>query len=386
MKSFLYEVAAEYYKNYGNTLHEFTFVFPNRRAGIFFQHHLSKVAQEPIFSPEITTINSCFIEASGLDKADRLSMLFKLFRIYKKITQSPENFDKFVFWGEIILADFNEVDKYRVNAEQLFNNLKELKELSDYEEIFSEEQKAAIEQFWINFYPTPGSKYREKFLQTWEVLFPLYENFKLELLKENIGYEGMITRRVVDELENSNKITWFDDKKFVFIGFNALNPCEKALMRILNKRQQADFYWDYGAETLRDKDNPASSFYRQNTDEFQSKFNIYHASKQNNKQEKKQVELYRISSSIGQAKLVYHLLNNLYTEEKKNKDYLKTAVVVPNESLMLPTIYSIPKQIKKINVTMGFPLKLTSIAGLMDHIFELHKRKTGERKNDVLSS
>ena len=141
MEPFLYRIANQYYKRYQNTLHDFTFVFPNRRAGIFFQHHLSKIAENPVFSPHITTIDSCFMEASGLQTADRLNMLFQLYRIYKRISNSAESFDEFVYWGEIILADFNEVDKYRVDARQLFTNLKELKELSDYEDIFSEEQK-----------------------------------------------------------------------------------------------------------------------------------------------------------------------------------------------------------------------------------------------------
>lgn len=372
MEPFLYRIANQYYKHYQNTLHEFTFVFPNRRAGIFFQHHLSKIAENPVFSPQITTIDSCFMEASGLQTADRLNMLFQLYRIYKRISHSAESFDEFVYWGEIILADFNEVDKYRVDARQLFTNLKELKELSDYEDVFSEEQKQAIEQFWGNFYPTIKSNSQVEFLQTWEVLFPLYQEFKTELLKDNLGYEGMIARNVIDNLKNGDEIAWFDNKQFVFIGFNALNPCEKELMNILQKRNQADFYWDYEADALQNKDNPASQFFRANTEQFKSKFDI---SLEIQIPENKHIELYRIPSSIGQAKQIYQILDTLYPEKNQEKDYLKTAVVIPNEKLMLPIIYSIPEKIDKINVTMGYPLQITSIAGLMDHIFELHRRK-----------
>ena len=182
----------------------------------------------------------------------------------------------------------------------------------------------------------------------------------------------MIFRDVIEKLTDNSKIQWFENKQFVFIGFNALNPCEKTLMSVLQKRHQADFYWDYEAAELRDNNNPASLFFVENTRLFPSKFVIEPATELLNE---KKIELLSIPSAIGQVKQIYHTLQNLHPGDSDEKSFLKTAVVLPDENLLLPLLYSIPSSITKINVTMGYPMNLTPVAGLMDHIFELHKRK-----------
>ena len=371
MNSFLYRIATAYYRNHPKNLNTFTFVFPNRRAGLFFQQYLSEIACIPLFSPEIITIDSSFLHASGLQLADKLSMLFRLYRIYQSISRSEESFDAFVFWGETLLSDFNEVDKYRVDAKQLFTNITELKEIDQLFNDFTENQIQAIRQFWLNFEPVTRNKSQEHFRTTWEILYPVYAKFKQELLEEQTGYEGMIARYVTEKLTQNESVPWFENKKFVFIGFNALNPCEKALMLALQKRNQADFYWDYEANELRDKDNPASLFYKENTLRFQSKYEIL---PETEKLEDKQIELINIPSAIGQTKQVYQILKDLYPDDQRHT-YLKTAVIIPDENLLLPMLHAVPDNIAKINVTMGYPLYLTPVAGLIDHIFELHKRK-----------
>lgn len=371
MNSFLYRIATAYYHNHRHDLNTFTFVFPNRRAGLFFQQYLAEITDIPLFSPEITTIDNCFVQASGLQLADRLSMLFRLYRIYQSIGHAEESFDAFVFWGETLLSDFNEVDKYRVDAKQLFTNITELKEIDQLFDVFSEKQIEAIRHFWQHFEPVANSKAREHFMATWEILYPVYAQFRKELLEENTGYEGMIARHVTEKLVQNESVEWFDHKKFVFIGFNALNPCEKALMSTLQKRNQADFYWDYEANELRDPENPASLFYKENTLRFQSEYEIPSVTE---RLEEKAFELTEIPSNIGQAKQIYHILKDLYPEAHA-QSYLKTAVIIPDENLLLPVLHSIPDTIAKINVTMGYPLQLTPVAGLIDHIFELHKRK-----------
>lgn len=372
MNSFLYRVAALFYKNLENKINTYTFVFPNRRAGIFFQKYLSQMAEKPIFSPEIVTIDECFFAASELQTADRLSMLFSLYNIYKELSNTEENFDSFVFWGETLLSDFNEVDKYLVNAQQLFTNITELKEIDKLFNIFSESQIEAIHEFWKSFVPVNESRSQQDFLATWEILFPLYEKFKTKLRIENSGYEGMIFRDVIEKLISNSNVLWFENKQFVFIGFNALNPCEKTLMSVLQKRDQADFYWDYEAAELRDNNNPASLFYLENTKIFPSKFQITPETGSFNE---KKIELLSIPSAIGQVKQIYNTLQKIYPENTDEKAFLKTAVVLPDENLLLPLLYSISSNITKINITMGYPMNLTPVAGLMDHIFELHKRK-----------
>lgn len=371
MNSFLYRIAQTYYSEYKESISGFTFVFPNRRAGLFFQKYISEIAQKPIFSPEILTINECFSMASSWQTADKLSNLFKLYRIYKELSGSDETFDSFVFWGEMLLSDFEDVDKYRVDAKQLFTNITELKQIDQLFNIFSEKQVEAIRQFWSNFVPVTEGKSQEDFIATWKILLQVYNQFRAELIAENTATEGMICRNVADRLIAKEDIPEFISKQFVFVGFNALNPCERTLMAELQKRGQADFYWDYDAAELRDADNQASRFYAENIHIFPSKYSIG-AFVESLKD--KEIELIAVPSAVGQAKQTYSILNNLFPPEVPNQSWIKTAVVLPDESLLVPLLHSLPAQVEKVNVTMGFPLKSTPVSGLIEHIFELQKR------------
>src|SRR5665647_773182 len=371
MNSFLYRIAQTFYSHHQSGISDFTFVFPNRRAGLFFQRYISEIAQKPIFSPEIVTINECFSAASVWQSADRLSMLFRLYRIYKELSKNNETFDTFVFWGEMLLSDFEDIDKYRVDARQLFTNITELKQIDQLFNVFSERQVEAIRQFWSNFVPVVEGKSQEDFISTWKILLSVYEQFRAELIAENTASEGMICRNVVDRLRNKESIQEFENKQFVFIGFNALNPCERILFAELQKRNQADFYWDYAAAELRDSDNQASLFYAENIHIFPSKYSIDTAEES---LLEKEIELIAVPSAVGQAKQTYAILNQLFPADIPNQSWIKTAVVLPDESLLVPLLHSLPAQIEKVNVTMGFPLNSTPVSGLIDHIFELQRR------------
>jgi hypothetical protein len=378
MNSFLYRVAQIYYSEHKESISNFSFVFPNRRAGLFFQHYLSRIAAKPIFSPEILTINECFSMASKWQTADRFSNLFLLYQIYCEQSKSDETFDTFVFWGEMLLSDFDEVDKYLVDARQLFTNITELKEIDKLFIEFSENQLKAIQQFWKSFKPIKEGKTQKNFIATWQILFPVYEQFREALISENTATEGMICRDLADRLKAGKNIPEFEGKQFVFVGFNALNPCEKTLMKELQKRNQADFYWDYDAAELRDTDNQASRFYSVNIHTFPSKYSLEPIVESLNE---KRIELIAVPSAIGQTKQVYKILDHLYppklattNSQLPTADWINTAVVLPHESLLIPLLHSIPSQIEKVNVTMGFPLSFTSVSGLIDHIFELQHR------------
>jgi Fe-S-cluster formation regulator IscX/YfhJ len=388
MNSFLYRIAQTYYSARKESISDLTFVFPNRRAGLFFQRYISEIAAIPIFSPEILTINECFSMASQWQTADRLSNLFRLYRIYIEQSGSDETFDSFVFWGEMLLSDFDDVDKYRVDARQLFTNITELKQIDQLFNVFSEKQVEAIRQFWSNFVPVTEGKSQEDFIATWKILLPIYEQFRSELIAENTATEGMICRDVSDRLKTKKSMPEFENKQFVFVGFNALNPCERTLMAELQKRDQADFYWDYDAAELRDADNQASRFYAGNIHIFPSKYAIEPLVES---LQDKEIELIAVPSAVGQTKQVYSILNQLYPTENENKDedksrlvptnyqlpttnWINTAVVLPDESLLVPLLHSLPAQIGKVNVTMGFPLKSTPVSGLIEHIFELQRR------------
>jgi Fe-S-cluster formation regulator IscX/YfhJ len=371
MNSFLYRIAQIYYSQNKATISDYYFVFPNRRAGLFFQKYIAEIAQKPIFSPEILTINECFTLASKWQTADRLSNLFKLYGIYKQLSGSDESFDSFVFWGEMLLSDFEDVDKYLVDAKQLFTNITELKQIDQLFNVFSEKQVEAIRQFWSNFVPVTEGKSQEDFVATWKILLQVYQQFRTMLNAENTATEGMICRDVAERLRAKENIPEFAGKQFVFIGFNALNPCERTLMAEFQKRGQADFYWDYDAAELRDANNQASRFYAENIHIFPSKYKIEPFTESLNE---KDIELIAVPSAVGQTKQTYAILNRLFPPDNKEQSWIKTAVVLPDESLLVPLLHSLPAQIGKVNVTMGFPLKSTPISGLIEHIFELQKR------------
>src|ERR1035437_8443486 len=338
MNSFLYRIAQTYYSEFRESISDLTFVFPNRRAGLFFQRYISEIAAKPVFSPGILTINECFAAASQWQTADRLSNLFRLYRIYKEQSQRDETFDSFVFWGEMLLSDFEDVDKYRVDAKHVFTNITELKQIDQLFNVFSEKQVEAIRQFWSNFIPVTEGKTSEDFVATWKILLPVYEQFRAELIDKNTATEGMICRDVADRLRAKEAIPEFENKQFVFIGFNALNPCERTLFAELQRRGQADFYWDYDAVELRDSDNQASRFYAENIHLFPSKYPIETIVES---LQEKEIELISVPSAVGQAKQAYAILNKLFPPEVPNMSWIRTAVVLPDESLLVPLLHSL---------------------------------------------
>jgi hypothetical protein len=235
----------------------------------------------------------------------------------------------------MLLNDFDEVDKYLVDARQLFRNVTELNEIERLFNVLSDRQIAAIRQFWKNFIPVSEEKTKEQFIATWKVLHEVYTDFEVKLKSEGLGTEGMICREVAEKLKSKQEIKIWDSKQFVFVGFNALNPCERELMLALQNRLQADFYWDYESEQMRDTDNPASLFYAANTSVFPSKYFI---APQPEPLSSKNIKLVGIPSAVGMTKYVYSTLENLNNKKEKDATWMDTAVVLPDESLLLPLL------------------------------------------------
>ncbi|WP_029904563.1 PD-(D/E)XK nuclease family protein [Prevotella sp. 10(H)] len=371
MIPFLYNVAQAYYKAYGQDISRYTFVFPNRRAGIFFQHYLSQIVGKPIFSPEILTVTDLFEKLSPYKKADRIEMLFLLFDIYKKISSSAETFDEFVYWGEMLLNDFDDVDKYLVDAQQLFRNIRDLKEIDAGFGFLTESQIEAIRRFWSNFLPVGENDKKKDFLEMWEVLFQLYTLLREQLQSRGQAYEGMIFRDVVERV-------WKDEdyklpfEKIIFVGLNGHSKSEETLLRFIHKCGIADFYWDYSSPLVRDPNNKASFFIDRNKMLFPSQLSL---EPEELSIDLPIVEVVGIPSAVGQAKYVHTIIKSLLDEGQiTSSDHaMNTALVLPDENLLLPTLYSIPEEIDKINVTMGYSLMNSSVSGLMEQIFELQR-------------
>lgn len=368
MTPFLQQIASLFYQQYGAEVSRLAFVFPNRRTGLFFQKYLSEVADKPLFSPTILTINDLFVQLSGKQTADRISMLFMLYDIYVRHSGSTETFDEFLYWGEMLLNDFDDVDKYMADARMLFTNVTDLREIENDFSFLDAEQIAAIRTFWSSFYPKGDSPNQEEFLAVWKILYTLYNDLRDALAAEGRGYEGMIFREVVELMEQNNCCD-LPYTKVVFVGLNALSVAEECFLIQLQKQGIADFYWDYASDKVTDPNNKASYFVERNLKNFPSQYPLPAEEKVDT-----EIEVIGIPSGIGQAKQVYTLLNELCKEDEMSpEDALRTAIILPDEHLLIPVLNAIPEQIRRINVTMGYPLAGTPVASLMEYILALQK-------------
>ena len=371
MTPFLYRVAKRFYTLYGDSLHKHTFVFPNRRAGLFFQKYLAEIADKPLFSPQVITINEFIEQLSDYQLADKIELLVMLYDHFIALSKSEESFDDFVYWGEMLLSDFDDVDKYMVDAKQLFTNVTDLKSIDDHATYLTATQIAAIRQFWTNFMPYDSSDSKKKFMETWQVLFPLYTQFREELQNKDLAYQGMIYRDVAERAKNKETLN-LPDGEIVFVGLHALSTSEIKLLQYLKTNGNADFYWDYESPFVDDPSNKASVWVERNRTLFPSKQTI----ESPNFDHKINLEIMGIPSGVGQAKHATSILNRLIDDKKipNPSQAINTAVILPDEGLLLPVLYSVPESIGKINVTMGYSLTHSAISGLIKQLSDAQRK------------
>lgn len=268
----------------------------------------------------------------------------------------------------------DDIDKYMADARMLFTNVTDLREIENDFSFLSPEQIAAIRTFWSSFYPKGDTPNQEQFLAVWQILYALYTDLREALATEGKGYEGMIFREVVEQMEK-DECCDLPYTKVVFVGLNALSVAEERFLSGLQKRGIADFYWDYASPKVTDPDNKASYFVERNLRQFPSQLiENGQLTIDNEDDDKKKIEVIGIPSGIGQAKQVCSILNELCKEDEMSaEEALRTAVILPDEHLLIPVLNAIPEQIKRINVTMGYPLAGTPVASLMEYILALQK-------------
>ncbi len=375
MEAFLKTIARHYYKTYGQNIKECCFVFPNRRSSLYFNKYLAEVCDKPLFAPDSFTINDLFTLLSPLSQADTLGLIFTLYQNYSEISSTTETFDEFYNWGETLLSDFNDIDKYLVDAQQLFSNLLDLKSIDNSFDYLSPEQIAAIKHFWKDFDEKKFSGSRKSFLESWHYLAPLYTKFRDTLKTQNKGYEGMIYRSVIDDLK-LNQLKKPAYKRYVFIGLNALNQCEETLLRHYQNLGIADFHWDFFSDKLLDTQNKAGFFLRNNTKNFPQ-----HPTLAFTPCTQPLFESIAVPSNTGQTKIVQQLLKELNISEEQQLE--KTAVVLSDEQLMLPMLHALPENIQAYNITMGFPLKNTSVYAFFNQLLNLQKNVRSHDKQST---
>ena len=394
MATFIEEVASQLYDKYGDEVSSLTMVLPSKRARLFFAEALSKVALHPIWEPNYTSIDDLMCQLSALRKADRLRLIAELHKVYKEY--HDEDFDEFYHWGEVLLSDFDMIDKYQVDAAQLFTNISDLKDLDTYMGAdFTEEQLEMINRFWRTLAGDKSGAIdkdsaKGRFLNVWHSLGAIYESYRARLRSLGIGYTGMIYREAAERL-SEGKGELSGDEKYVFVGFNALSECEKRLLEYLQTAACAEFYWDYDRYYTDNKYQEAGMFIRENISKFPSTDRISN----NNFCNIKSVNVLSTSSNVAQCQCVVDILEKIASQNGGVLDK-ETAVVLTDENLLMPLLYALPEKFKVryemkdeklvptpiVNVTMGYPLRNTLAYSFVERLLELQKHaginKAGE--------
>ena len=387
MTTFIEEVALQLYDKYNVNVSSLTMVLPSKRARLFFAEALSNVAKMPIWEPTYTSMDELMCKFSELRKADKLRLVAELYEVYKTHFEEGkcEGFDEFYHWGEMLVSDFDMIDKYRIDASQLFTNISDLKELELDVTYFTAEQIDMINRFWRTLTGVSDKVIDEKsakgkFLKMWRMLGSIYEEYRTRLRNMGVGYTGMIYREAVGRLE----MTEFSDKeRYVFVGFNALSECEKFLLQHLKKVCSVEFYWDYDNYYAEDKYQEAGIFIRENLAMFGASEGISY----DNFRNIKSVNVFSTSSNVAQCQSVVDILEEIASKSKDGRIGKDTAVVLTDENMLMPLLYALPEKFKvrremvdgkevvksAVNVTMGYPLRNTLAYSFVERLLELQK-------------
>ncbi|WMN06089.1 PD-(D/E)XK nuclease family protein [Marivirga arenosa] len=372
--TFLEEVAQNIYHKYGENISDYTIIFPNRRASLFFNTALRKLINKPIWAPESISIEDFVKQQSEYAVPDQLSLVFTLHEVFQKHAPFKEDFEQFYFWGDMLVKDFNDVDHYMADAKPLFANLFEWKKLSDTD-FLTKEQLLLIEKFWRSFEAKPKEA-QEKFTRNWNILYPVYEDFRNKLLQHKQAYNGLLYRIYADKLLSGKERI---SDKLIFAGFNALTKTEEAIISEAVKNG-AEVFWDLDAyyASKENINQEAGNFFREYANH--SILGMTMPSDLPNKilENTPQINITEIKGNIAQTKFLGQLLlkQNLESPEK-------TVIILGDESLLFPVLYALPENIKKVNVTMGYPLRFASIYQLMNTC--LHLQKNSRTEKDEIS-
>lgn len=378
MTSFLQLVAHDLYTKIGNDLSRTAIVFPNKRASLFFNEHLAAETDHPLWSPAYVSISELFRQLSPLKLGDPIRLVCELYKVFREETKSEETLDDFYFWGELLISDFDDVDKNLVDADKLFTNLQDLKNIMDDYDFLDKEQEEAIQQFFQNFSIEKRTELKTKFISLWDKLGDIYRHYRTNLTNLGIAYEGMMYRNVMEQL-NTDQLHY---ERYVFVGFNVLNKVETEFFRRLQDADKALFYWDYDVfyTRLPHEQKPpytheAGEFILRNMKHFPNQLSesVFDALRK-----PKHVRFISAPTENAQARYLPEWVRDLKLEDKKLKEK-ENAIVLCNEALLLPVLHSIPSEVRNVNITMGFPLAQTPVYSFINSLVEM--QTTGYRND-----
>ena len=351
MATFIFDVLKDLQNNQAN-LSELTFILPSKRAGLFLKHQLNKVNGVTMFAPQIISIEEFVEDLSELKPVSNTELLFQFYDTYSHLTKNSEldTFEVFSKWAQILLQDFNEIDRYRIPQKNIFDYLSAIQDLNHW----------SVE--------VDKTEFVKNYLVFWKRLHSYYNHFTEQLLRKKLGYQGLIYREAVENLETY--IQNNDTKQHVFLGFNALNTCEEIIIQELLQNNLAKIYWDIDSVFFNKENHGAALFTKHHKVTWPYFKNNPFQWIANNYSEKKQINIYGIPKNIGQAKYIGSILKKL---KQDNQTLQNTAVVLGDENLLIPVLNSLPENSDALNITMGFPLKSIPLASLFEALFHLHK-------------
>lgn len=377
MKPFLKAVAEDIYQRFGNNLSRTAVIFPGKRAGLFFNQYLVECAGHPIWAPPYITISELFDKLSPLKVEAPIRQVCLLHEIFNAHTHRSEPLDEFYYWGELMLSDFDDIDKNMVDAESLFVNLADIKAINSRFDYLTDEQKEVLQRFFGNFRnEEQQSQIKARFIELWQVMGAIYKEFRARQYSQSLSYEGMQYRDVIEHFDNS--MLTYDH--YVIVGFNVLNNVERRLFDNLQASGKAIFYWDYDKYYYENPQHEAGLFVRENIERYGNALtdhNIY-----DNLSRLPEINYVSASTDNAQARYLHEWLSKHHTEKKEQE----TAVVLCNEDIAIPVLHALPTdKVRNVNVTMGFKLAQTPVYTLIDTYLKLHTAGYMEEKNMYIS-
>lgn len=361
MKAFLKIVAKDMLEKYGTDMSDIAVVFPNKRASLFLNSYLAQLARKPIWTPTYITISDLFRRHTDLKVADPIKSICDLHKTFVKCTGIDETLDHFYGWGQLLLSDFDDVDKNMVDAKQIFANLSDIHELDDVSYL-TDYQKQMIKKFFSNFSDDHNSELKKRFLQLWCHFYDIYVEFNKRLAQQGLAYEGALYRNVAN-----NENIAFRHKKYLFVGFNMMQKVELNLCDRLMKQGKAAFYWDYDQYYM-DGNNEAGHYIRQFLPYYPNELADYPQQEiYNNMTKNKDITYISAPTENIQARYV----NTWLKENGRYKMGRNVAIVLSDESLLQSVIHSLPPEVGSVNITIGYPLQQTPFYSLIQQLIQL---------------
>jgi len=355
--TFLEYVAEDIIKKYGTDLSNIAVVFPNKRASLFLNEYLLRHVDKPMWSPAYITISDLFRSHSTLTVADPLKLVCDLYQVYLDVTGANESLDRFFSWGQLMISDFDDIDKNMADADKVFSNVKDIHEMDDISYL-TEEQIELLKLFFEHV--SGDSELKKKFFHLWNNLSEIYHTFNHRLVAEDITYEGALYRSVIED-----ESVEFKYDRYLFVGFNVLQMVEQQFFSRLKKEGKAAFYWDFDRYYM-NNDHEAGCYIRKYLADFPNEFDIDNDDIYNNFVKPKSISFISATTENIQARFVADWLNENHIEPNR-----RTAIVMCNEGVLPTVIHSLPSVDMKINITTGYPLAQSPVASLLSQLLAL---------------